>query len=77
MEAAGDKDVWVLGGGDLAGQFADAGLLDTVWVHQVPVTLGVGKPLLPRRLRLRREALERDGQFTARRFAVVGPEPRG
>ena len=76
VEAAGEKDVWVMGGGDLAGQFADAGLLDTVWVHQVPVTLGAGKPLLPRRLRLRREALERDGQFTAMRFAVVGPEPR-
>ena len=76
IEAANGKDVWIVGGGDLAGQFADAGLLDTVWIHQTPVTLGAGAPLLPRRLRLRREHLERDGQFTAMRFSVVGPEPR-
>lgn len=74
--AAGDRHIWVLGGGDLAGQFADIGRLDKVWVHLCPVTLGSGKPLLPRRLRLRREKLERDGQFTAILFEVVGPEPR-
>lgn len=76
-EAAGDKDVWIVGGGDLAGQFADAGLLDVVWVHVTPVTLGAGAPLLPRRLRLHREHVERDGQFTALRFRVEGVEPRG
>lgn len=75
-EAAAGKDVWIVGGGDLAGQFADAGLLDKVWVHQTPVVLGAGAPLLPRRLRLRRERVERDGQFTAMLFEVVGPEPR-
>ena len=75
-EAAGGKDVWIVGGGDLAGQFADAGLLDKVWAHQTPVTRGAGAPLLPRRLRLRRERVERDGQFTAMLFDVVGPEPR-
>ena len=46
-EAAGGKDVWIVGGGDLAGQFADAGLLDKVWVHQTPVTLGAGPPCCP------------------------------
>lgn len=46
------------------------------WIHLNPVTLGAGKPLLPRRLRLRRERVERDGQFTAMLFDVVGPEPR-
>ncbi len=75
-DAANGKDVWIVGGGDLAGQFADAGLLDAVWIHQTPVTLGAGSPLLPRRLRLRRKHLERDGQFTAMLFDVVGPEPR-
>ena len=30
--AAGDRNVWIVGGGDLAGQFADAGLLDEVIV---------------------------------------------
>lgn len=75
VAAAGDKDVWIIGGGDLAGQFADEGLLDYVWVHLTPVTLGSGKPLLPRRLRLRREKIERDGQLTAMLFKVEGPEP--
>ena len=48
--AAGDKNVWIVGGGDLAGQFADAGLLDEILLTVAPVTLGSGAPLLPRRL---------------------------
>ena len=76
VNAADGKDVWIVGGGDLAGQFADLGLLDQVWIHQCPVTLGAGRPLLPRRLRLHRRDVETDGQFTAMLFDVVGPEPR-
>ncbi len=49
-KAAGDLNLWVVGGGDLAGQFADAGLLDELIVQIGSVTLGRGKPLLPRRL---------------------------
>ena len=48
--AAGDKNIWVVGGGDLAGQFHDAGLLDELIVQVGSVTLGQGKPLFPRRL---------------------------
>jgi len=48
--AAGDKNIWVVGGGDLAGQFYDAGLLDEIIVQVGSVTLGKGKPLFPRRL---------------------------
>ncbi|QGZ37947.1 dihydrofolate reductase [Pseudoduganella flava] len=48
--AAGDKNLWVVGGGELAGQFLDAGLLDELIVQVGSVTLGGGKPLLPRRL---------------------------
>lgn len=76
VQTVAGKDIWIIGGGDLAGQFADAGLLDTVWIHQSPVVLGAGKPLLPRRLRLRRQRIERDGQLTAMLFDVIGPEPR-
>ena len=47
-EAAGGKNVWVVGGGDLVGQFHDAGLLDEIIVQIGSVTLGAGKPLLPR-----------------------------
>ena len=49
-EAAGERDVWIVGGGDLAGQFADAGLLDELRVSVAPATLASGKPLLPRSL---------------------------
>lgn len=48
--AAGDKNIWVVGGGDLAGQFYDAGLLDEIIVQVGSVTLGRGKPLFPRRI---------------------------
>lgn len=48
VDAAGDRNVWIVGGGDLAGQFADVGLLDEVIVMIAPVTLGAGAPLLPR-----------------------------
>ncbi|PTX94375.1 dihydrofolate reductase family protein [Opitutus sp. ER46] len=48
--AAGDKNLWIVGGGDLAGQFHDAGLLDEIIVQVASVTLGRGKPLFPRRL---------------------------
>ena len=33
VAAAGGRNVWIVGGGDLAGQFADAGLLDEVIVY--------------------------------------------
>lgn len=48
VEAAGGKNVWLVGGGELVGQFHDHGLLDEVIVHVAPVTLGAGAPLLPR-----------------------------
>ncbi len=71
--AAGDRNVWIVGGGDLAGQFADAGLLDEVIVWIAPVTLGAGAPLLPRRVELRLEELGQNGDFAAARFSVVRP----
>jgi dihydrofolate reductase len=48
--AAGDRNLWVIGGGNVASQFADEGLLDEVLVTVVPVVLGEGKPLFDRRL---------------------------
>lgn len=47
-EAAGGKNLWIVGGGELAGQFHDHGLLDEVVVQIAAVTLGGGAPLLPR-----------------------------
>lgn len=75
-ETAAGKDVWLMGGGDLVGQFADAGALDEVRVSIAPVTLGAGAPLLPRRLdstRLHLEELEKIGQLIQARFTVRSP----
>ncbi len=52
QEAAGDRGIWVVGGGDLVGQFADHGWLDEVIVSIAPVTLGRGRGLLARELDL-------------------------
>ena len=71
--AAGDRDLWVVGGGDLAGQFADAGLLDEVVVSIAPVVLGAGRPLLPRRYDLELLELDRNRAFACARYRVVGP----
>jgi dihydrofolate reductase len=46
--AAGDGNVWVLGGGELASQFAEADLLDELIVTYVPAVLGTGIGLFAR-----------------------------
>ena len=48
VSAARHKNVWIVGGGELAGQFYDHGLLDELFVQVGSVTLGTGKPLFPR-----------------------------
>lgn len=48
--AASGKNVWIVGGGDLAGQFYDVGLLDELIIQIGSTTLGKGKPLFPRRV---------------------------
>ena len=71
--AAGGRNIWVVGGGELAGAFADAGLLDEIILGVAPVTLGAGAPLLPRRLSSRRlslSAVERRGEFAYLTYAV-------
>jgi dihydrofolate reductase len=73
VAAAGGRDVWVVGGGDLAGQFADAGLLDEIVAAIAPVTLGKGRPVFPRRYALRLTELARNRAFACARYAVLGP----
>lgn len=74
--AAGEKDIWVVGGGDLAGQFLDAGALDEIAVSIAPVLLTGGAPLLPRRIesdRLRLVSAKAVGQFARVVYAVTPP----
>jgi dihydrofolate reductase len=70
-EVADGRNIWVVGGGDLAGQFADERLLDEIIVWFAPVTMGAGAPLLPRRIELRLDELARNGEFACARFSVV------
>ncbi|MDX6429334.1 MAG: hypothetical protein QOE54_1700 [Streptosporangiaceae bacterium] len=54
-EAAGDKDVALMGGGVVTEALA-AGLVDEVILHQVPILLGGGRPFfqsLPEHVRVR------------------------
>lgn len=50
MEAADGKNIWLIGGGDLVGQFYEKGLLDEIILSMAPVMLGSGAPLLPRKI---------------------------
>lgn len=72
--AANGKNLWLVGGGELVGQFYDAGLLDELIVQVGSVTLGAGKPLLPRRITsppLRLIAVQQVGEgFAELRYEV-------
>ena len=73
---AGDRTIWLVGGGDLVGQFADQGLLDEIVLGVAPVTLGGGAPVLPRRLtssRLTLTSVEQYGGFAGLTYAVGRP----
>jgi len=78
VKAAAGRNVWLVGGGELVGTFADHGLLDEIIVGVAPVTLGAGAPLLPRRLlspRLQLVDVERGGPFVQLTYTVAAPEP--
>ena len=64
--AAGDGDIWMMGGGGLAAQFLAAGALDRVALTMAPVTLTAGKPLFSgdaRWDRLRLRSAEKIGEW--------------
>ena len=50
LASARDRNLWIVGGGPVASQFAEAGLLDELHVTVVPVVLGSGRPLFERPL---------------------------
>jgi len=72
-DAAADRAVWLVGGGELVGAFDDAGALDEIRLNMVPVALGGGAPLLPRRItsdRLSLVDVRQVGQRVDLRYAV-------
>ncbi|WP_378736882.1 dihydrofolate reductase family protein [Nocardia brasiliensis] len=73
-EAAGEQHIWVLGGGELAAQFADARLLDEIVAGIAPVTLGSGAPVLPRRIlssRMKLVDVAQMNQFAQLRYQLA------
>jgi dihydrofolate reductase len=73
VAAAAGQNVWVVGGGELVGRFADQGRLDDVMLGVAPVFLGGGAPLLPRRLladRVRLAGVEQQGEFVNLRYEI-------
>lgn len=58
LRAAAGKNVWLVGGGELVGQFYDQGLLDEIILRVAPVLLGSGAPLLPRQVTTELRLLE-------------------
>ncbi len=71
--AANGRNVWLVGGGELVGQFADQGLLSQIILSVAPVLLGSGAPLLPRRLAATELTLmesRQDGSFAYLSYAV-------
>jgi dihydrofolate reductase len=76
VAAADGRNVWLVGGGELVGVFADRGLLDEILLGVQPVFLGSGAPLLPRRLtskRIRLESAGQDGQQVQLVYSVGAP----
>jgi dihydrofolate reductase len=69
---AGGRNIWVVGGGNLAAQYLDRGLLDELIVQVTPVLLGRGKPLLPREIKkpMKRMSVETYGPFTEIRYSL-------
>ncbi|ANE78121.1 deaminase [Mycobacterium adipatum] len=71
VAAAGDKDVWVVGGGATAAQFVAAGLIDEMVVTYAPCTLGAGARLLPIRSEWELIDVGRNGEFVCARWRTA------
>jgi dihydrofolate reductase len=70
LAAAGDRNLWIMGGGNVAAQWIDEGLIDELIVTVVPAVLGEGIPLLttgiPGELRLAGSKVHENGMVELR-----------
>jgi dihydrofolate reductase len=71
VSAAAGKDVWLVGGGALAAQFAAAGLIDEMIVSYAPCTLGAGSRVLPIRAEWALVESARNADFVCARWRRV------
>lgn len=60
-EAAGERDVKIMGGASTVNQYLAAGLIDELWLHIVPVTIGEGSRLFDKVTGLKLEPIEISG----------------
>lgn len=71
VAAAGDRDLWLVGGGQVAAQFAAAGLVDEMIVTYAPCSLGQGARVLPLRSEWTLEEVGRNGEFVCARWVCA------
>src|ERR1700712_400687 len=69
VAAAGERHVWLVGGGQVAAQFVAAGLVDEMIVTYAPCSLGRGAPVLPHRSEWVLQEVGRNGEFVCARWA--------
>jgi dihydrofolate reductase len=60
-EAAGNRNVKIMGGANTANQYLAAGLIDELWLHIAPVTVGAGSRLFEGVPNLKLEPIEVSG----------------
>jgi dihydrofolate reductase len=72
-KAAGDKDVVVMGGGDVIAQTLRAGLVDEMLLHIAPIVLGAGTPLFhdAGRVEMRQAAVRVSPAATHATYAIA------
>ncbi len=72
-ESAGTRNVKIMGGAQTINQYLAAGLVDELWLHIVPVTVGAGSRLFDGVPNLHLEPIEISGTnvVTHIRYTVV------
>ena len=72
-EAAGNKNVKIMGGASTINQYLAAGLIDELWLHIAPVTIGTGVRLFEGVPNLKLEPIEVSGttKVTHIRYTVL------
>jgi dihydrofolate reductase len=76
-DAAGDRDVVIMGGGDVIRQALDEGLVDELLLHIAPIVLGAGAPLFAGdgRVELEQVAVEVSRHATHATYRVAATSP--